>query len=92
MEINKNQENIISLKRNKQIGLVGGVVCIIIFFMLIKSTEIQGLMLISYPILLGLGIFFGTIGSTGKVKDGIKYLSFILALVLLIVVIGLLLR
>lgn len=85
-KINENQESINILKKNKRIGLVGAVSCIIIFFILLINRDlIHGLMLISYPILLGLSIFFGKIGLTGKIKDGLKYLCFILTLVLIIV-------
>jgi hypothetical protein len=86
---NNNQQ----IKKVRMIGIIGTICFIIIFFLLlINNKQINGYLILSYPIVLGLGLFFSGLSLSGKIKVGLKYLSFILAIALLVIVIAFLLR
>jgi hypothetical protein len=89
----ENQNDKKPLGNMRQLGTVIVVLCIILFFILLsKSTQINGLMSLVYPGVLAVGFFFSGIAVTGKTKGGLQYLGFILALVLIVVAVGLLLK
>ena len=78
------------LSRLRRLSTLIVVVCIILFFILLqRSNVIKGYLALSYPIVLGVGLFFSAFGYTGKVRTALKYLGFFLLLSALIILISL---
>ena len=66
------------------------VVCIVLFFILLQHSDvIKGYLALSYPAVLGVGLFFSAFGYTGKVRTALKYLGFFLLLSALIILVSL---
>lgn len=80
-------------KRTRSLGVVLAVISILVFFILLfQQSKITGYAMLSYPLVLGLGLLFGGIGVTGKFGTAIKYLGFIFAVALVVLLLSLLFK
>ena len=53
------------------------------FILLIQKDKLNGYLTLSYPLTLLLALFSGGVAVTGNVKGGLKYLGFILIVILI---------
>lgn len=92
---NSNKENT-NLKGSKIIRFFGtllGVISIVTLFILLgNGSKFTGNSVFIFPVVLVLGLFFSSIGVTGRVKDSAKYLGFIILFVLAIILLSYLFR
>ena len=92
MESNTEREETGKINKIRAFGLAASALCTIAFFSLLaESHHIVGYALASYPVVLGLGLFFGAMALSGSTRNAINCLLPILILGFGVVIIGLLL-